>query len=281
MSKHASVLALKRCRHTVYLLSELPEISYANWNVTIEVHAPEPLVALYREMLSEFPCTVLVRPEFRKRGTMRRYLEGLGNPGWLVMCDDDFRGLDRFPSVNGNDVVQDPKAIAGLLRTAFADMTNPAVLGTMDGLDFSESSPPWMFGFRVRECEDRARMQGTNGPRSAVPRLGKRQPLLQNLVAIRQGAPGEYPDLNYCEDAWRQAGCRKIAGDNAIATHLIAKIDFDRKGTNARNKKDPAYQEDRKMFEAEFPKHKTLQERSSWTEEGRQRAATLQPTVSI
>jgi hypothetical protein len=277
MGKAQSLLALKRCRNTVQLLSGLPNISYANWNVAIEVHVPEEVVSLYSAVLSMFPCVVLARPEFKKRGAMRHYLEGLGNPGWLVMCDDDFRGLDRFPSVNGNDVVQDPKAVAGLLRTAFADMSNPAALGKNYGMDFREATPPWMFGFRVRECEDRARLQGTSGPRFCIPWLGRKQPLLQNFVAIRQGAPGEYPEyLDNCEDAWRQMSCQKIAGEGAIGTHLIAKIDFDRKGTNARNRKDTAYQQDREQFEAAFPKHKTLQERSSWTEEGRKRAAKLQ-----
>jgi hypothetical protein len=281
-TKHTSNLALRHTIQTVFLLSALPTIDYAHWRVTIEVHVPEPLVAVYTAALAHLPCTVLGRPEFEKRGAMRKYLEELGNPGNIVMCDDDFIGLDRFPSTNGVPVVQDPKGIAGLLRTAFADMTKPSALGKTGGFDYREALPPFMWGFRVRECEDRLKCQGSSGPRFALPWLGKRQPLLQNFVVIRKGAPGGYPErLDNCEDAWRQNSCQKIAGEGSIGTHLIAKIDFDRKGTNARNKKNAAYQHDRQQFESAFPTHKTLQERSSWTKEQRKKyEPTLQSELS-
>lgn len=270
--------AIRRTRHTVWLLSSLPAIAYANWKVTIEVHVPFALVQAYQEELINLPCTVLGRPEFAKRGAMRRYLEGLGNPGYIVMCDDDFRGLDRFPSTNGNDVVQDPDAVAGLLRTAFADMSNPASLGKCYGHDFTESEPPWIWGFRVRECEDVSGKQGSSGPRVFLPCIKRLQPLIQNFVAIRAGAPGEYPeDMDHCEDGWRQESCRKIAGDLAIGTHLSSKIDFYRNGSNAKNKDNAAYQGDWMKFTAKFTDQKIIRMRSSWTEEQREKhEASLQ-----
>jgi hypothetical protein len=265
-------LAVRRTRHTVWLLSALPAIDYADWHVEIEVHVPYDLVDLYKQEMGKLPAKVFGRPEFTTRGAMRKYLEELGNPGYIVMCDDDFRGLDRFPSTNGNDIVQSPDAIAGLLRTAFADMAEPAALGKCYGFDFSEVAPPWVWGFRVRECEDISGKQGTSGPRVCLPCIKRYQPLLQNFVAIRAGAPGGYPeDMDYCEDAWRQESCRKIVGDLAVGTHLIAKIDFFRNGSNAKNKNNKAYQGDWKKFIAEFPDQRIIRMRSSWTPEQRKK----------
>lgn len=262
--------AIRRTIHTVWLLSALTSIDYANWKVTIEVHVPSLLIQAYREELINLPCTVLGRPEFTTRGAMRRHLEGLGNPGYIVMCDDDFRGLDRFPSINGCDVMQDPDGIAGLLRTAFSDMNDPASLGKVGGLNFRNATPPMIWGFRVRECEDVSGKQGSSGPRVFLPCLKRLQPLIQNFVVIRAGAPGEYPeDMDYCEDGWRQESCRKIAGNLSIGTHLSSKIDFYRNGSNAKNKNNGAYQGDWQKFIAAFPDQRIIRMRSSWTEEQR------------
>lgn len=264
--------AIRRACHTVWLLSALPTIQYADWRVEIEVHVPHSLVKFYKQEMGALPVKVLGRPEFEKRGAMRKYLEELGNPGYLVMCDDDFRGLDRFPSQNGSDIIQDPDAVAGILRTVFADMSEPAALGKCFGHDFTNAAPPWMFGFRVRECEDVTGKQGSSGPRVFLPCIKRLQPLLQNFVAIRKGAPGEYPeDMDYCEDGWRQESCRKIAGDLAVATHLSSKIDFYRNGTNGKNKHNADYQADWKKFCAAFPDQKIVRMRSSWTKEQRKK----------
>ena len=263
---------LRHTTHTVFLLSSIPSIDYANWHVTIEVHVPSLLLNLYTEELKHLPVQVLARPEFGTRGALRKYLEDLGNPGYIVMCDNDFRGLDRFPSVNGVAVEQNPDAIAGLLRFAFADMINPRPLGKSYGTDFASVSTPWIWGFRVRECEDISGKQGSSGPRACLPYIKRLQPLLQNFVVIRAGAPGQYPeDMDYCEDGWRQESCRKIAGNLAIGTHTIAKIDFFRNGSNAKHKNNAAYQVDWNLFVMEFPDQKIIRMRSSWTDEQRKK----------
>jgi hypothetical protein len=107
------------------------------------------------------------------------------------------------------------------------------------------------------------------------------QPLLQNLVFIRKGAPGEYPlGMNYCEDAWRQTSCEQ--GGGLIGMHLVAKIDFVRTGTNQKNRDNVAYQRDRARFQEAFPRQKVLRDRSSWTIESQRSAeikADVQPVV--
>jgi hypothetical protein len=272
---------LRHCLFTVQLLSAVPNISYACWNVKLEVHTPVQLYNQYVDSMQERfsplweqgKLRVYERPYFPYRGDMRRYLEQLGNPGWLGMTDDDFRGFDRFPSLNGFPLVTDPAKVASILRVAMGDMSSSdALREATSGLvgQLINKEPPYMWGFRTRENEDATGYAGSSGPRFAIPTLGYSQsafgqPLLQNMVFIRKGAPGEYPvGMNYCEDAWRQASCAKEAGSDAIGTHLITKIDFIRGCSKKGYVKTPEYLVDRQKFDAAFPLQ-PIKDRTSYT----------------